>query len=84
MTRIHIIGAGLSGLAAAVRLADAGAKVVVYESAGHAGGRCRSFYDRTLEREIDNGNHLIMSGNHSALDFLKRIGSDDALTGPAD
>jgi len=84
MTRIHIIGAGLSGLAAAVRPEDAGAKVVVYESAGHAGGRCRSFYDRTLEREIDNGNHLIMSGNHSALDFLKRIGSDDALTGPAD
>jgi len=82
--KVHIIGAGLSGLSAAVRLADAGAKVVVHESAGHAGGRCRSFYDRTLDREIDNGNHLIMSGNHAALDFLKRIGSDDALTGPAD
>jgi len=80
--QIHIIGAGLSGLAAAVRLADAGANVVVHESAGHAGGRCRSFHDRTLEREIDNGNHLIMSGNHSALEFLKRIGSKDALTGP--
>lgn len=82
--QVHIIGAGLSGLAAAVRLADAGATIVVHESAGHAGGRCRSFYDRTLERDIDNGNHLIMSGNHSALDFLKRIGSHDALTGPAD
>ncbi|MFZ5618534.1 MAG: hydroxysqualene dehydroxylase HpnE [Pseudomonadota bacterium] len=78
----HIIGAGLSGLSTAVRLADAGAKVIVHESAGHAGGRCRSFYDKTLDREIDNGNHLIMSGNHSALDYLKRIGSDDALTGP--
>lgn len=82
--RIHIIGAGLSGLSAAVRLADAGAKVTVHESAGHPGGRCRSFYDKTLDREIDNGNHLIMSGNHSALDFLKRIGSHDALTGPAE
>ncbi len=82
--RVHIIGAGLSGLAAAVRLADAGVKVTVHESAGHAGGRCRTFFDRTLEREIDNGNHLIMSGNHAALDYLKRIGSDDALTGPAD
>lgn len=82
--RVHIIGAGLSGLAAAVRLADAGARVTVHESAGHAGGRCRSFYDKTLERDIDNGNHLIMSGNHSALDFLKRIGSVDALAGPED
>ncbi len=83
MTIVHIIGAGLSGLAAAVRLADAGAKVTVHESAGHAGGRCRSFYDRTLERDIDNGNHLIMSGNHSALDYLRHIGAEDALTGPA-
>ncbi len=83
-SRIHIVGAGLSGLAASVRLADAGAKVTIHESAGHAGGRCRSFYDRTLEREIDNGNHMIMSGNHSALDYLERIGSNDALTGPTD
>ncbi|MCA8889767.1 MAG: NAD(P)-binding protein, partial [Parvularculaceae bacterium] len=59
----HIIGAGLSGLAAAVRLAEAGARVSVYESAGRAGGRCRTFYDKALDREIDNGNHLIMSGN---------------------
>lgn len=81
---VHIIGAGLSGLAAAVRLADARARVTLHESAGHAGGRCRSFFDRTLGREIDNGNHLIMSGNHAALDYLKRIGAADALTGPAD
>ena len=84
MSRIHIIGAGLSGLAAAVRLVEAGEKVTVYDSAGQAGGRCRSFYDKHLERDIDNGNHLIMSGNKSALGFLKRIGSVDPLTGPAD
>ncbi|MDZ7627921.1 MAG: hydroxysqualene dehydroxylase HpnE [Parvularculaceae bacterium] len=81
---IHIVGAGLSGLAAAVRLAEGGARVTVYESAGHAGGRCRTFHDRTLDREIDNGNHLIMSGNRSALDYLARIGARDALTGPAE
>ncbi|MFN0023482.1 MAG: hydroxysqualene dehydroxylase HpnE [Parvularculaceae bacterium] len=80
----HIVGAGLAGLAAAVRLAGEGARVTVYEAAGHAGGRCRTFYDRTLERDIDNGNHLIMSGNRAALDYLARIGSGDALTGPAE
>lgn len=78
----YIIGAGLSGLSAAARLAEAGRKVVVFESAGQAGGRCRSFYDRHLERDIDNGNHLIMSGNHSARAFLDLIGSQDPLTGP--
>lgn len=83
MAITHIIGAGLSGLAAAVRLADAGRPVTVYDAAGHAGGRCRSFYDKTLDRTIDNGNHLIMSGNASALSYLARVGSKDALIGPA-
>lgn len=84
MSRIHIIGAGLSGLAAAVKLAEHGYAVTVYESAGQAGGRCRSFYDKHLDREIDNGNHLIMSGNASALSYLKRIGAEDPLIGPPD
>lgn len=79
---VHIIGAGLSGLAAAVRLAQMGQAVSLYEGAGHAGGRCRSFHDRTLDRLIDNGNHLIMSGNKSALAYLDRIRAEDPLIGP--
>ncbi len=82
MSTVHIIGAGLSGLAAAVRLAESRHRVVIYDSAGQAGGRCRSFYDKHLERDIDNGNHMIMSGNKSALSYLERIGSVDPLTGP--
>jgi len=82
MPRVHIIGAGLSGLAAAVRLIEHDVPVTVYEGAGQAGGRCRTFYDKHLEREIDNGNHLIMSGNKSALSYLNRIGAVDPLTGP--
>ncbi len=82
MSRVHIIGAGLAGLAAGVRLAESGCAVTLYESAMQAGGRCRSFYDKHLERDIDNGNHLIMSGNKSVLAFLDTIGSVDPLTGP--
>ncbi len=82
MPRTHIIGAGLSGLSAAVRLTKAGVPVTVYESAGQAGGRCRSLYDKHLERHIDNGNHLIMSGNRSALSYLDRIGSPKPLIWP--
>ena len=82
MVRVHIIGAGLAGLSAAVRLTERNIPVTVYEGAGQAGGRCRSFYDKHLERDIDNGNHLIMSGNRSALSYLALIESKDPLIGP--
>jgi hypothetical protein len=69
----HIIGAGLAGLSAATRLAEAGRQVVVYEAAAQAGGRCRSYYDTAFGDTIDNGNHLLLSGNEAALNYLRRI-----------
>ena len=78
----HIVGAGIAGLSAAVRLVEAGHKVVLYESAPAAGGRCRSYYDQALDLVIDNGNHLLLSGNNSALDYLSTIGSLASLQGP--
>ena len=56
---IHIVGAGLAGLSAALHAMSAGQTVCLYEGAGHAGGRCRSFFDERLQRYIDNGNHLV-------------------------
>ena len=82
--RVHIVGAGLSGLSCAVELAASGAQITLYEAAGHAGGRCRSWQDRTLDRTIDNGNHLLLSGNSAALAYLRMIGAGDELTGPTD
>ena len=84
--RAHIIGAGLSGLSAAVRLAHFGISVIVHESAGHAGGRCRSYFDRELGCDLDNGNHLVLNGNHATLDFLRLIRADDTvhIPSPAD
>jgi squalene-associated FAD-dependent desaturase len=79
---VHVIGAGLSGLAAAVRLSGRGEKVVVHEAAGQAGGRCRSYEDPQLGMVIDNGNHLLLSGNHAALEYLATIGAADRLIGP--
>ena len=82
--RIHVVGAGLAGLAAALRVGDAGAQVIVHEAAGQAGGRCRSYVDSALGIKIDNGNHLVLSGNHATLTYLARIGAADRLTGPAE
>jgi squalene-associated FAD-dependent desaturase len=79
---IHIIGAGLAGLAAAVRLAPSSATVVVHEATAHPGGRCRSYFDRTIGMTIDNGNHLVLSGNRAVLDFARAVGSADGLVGP--
>jgi squalene-associated FAD-dependent desaturase len=82
MSIVHIVGAGVAGLACAVRLRSSGRAVVVHEAAPQAGGRCRSFHDETLGRRIDNGNHLLLSGNRAALAYLGEIGAADSLTGP--
>ena len=78
----HIVGAGLAGLSCAIKLAQAGRRVALYEAARMAGGRCRSYYDSTLDLTIDNGNHLLLSGNAAARDYTARIGAVDALVGP--
>ncbi len=82
MTKIHIIGAGMAGLSAAVRLVNSGHQIHLYESAGHAGGRCRSFYDDRLGCRIDNGNHLFLSGNPSVFEYLQTINATNGLVGP--
>ena len=81
---VHVIGAGLAGLAAAVRLAAEGRDVRLYESGRYAGGRCRSYLDAELGCRIDNGNHVLLAGNQAALDYLKRIGALDTLEGPSE
>lgn len=81
--RAHVIGAGLAGLSAALALADQGRPVTLYEAAKQAGGRCRSYFDQTLGCVVDNGNHLLLSGNRAAMAFLDRIGAAASLTGPA-
>ncbi|HET9146785.1 MAG TPA: hydroxysqualene dehydroxylase HpnE [Acetobacteraceae bacterium] len=80
--RFHVIGAGMAGLSAACSLAGSGSSVVLYEAARAAGGRCRSYFDQALGCRIDNGNHLLMSGNHAVMAYLARIGAKDTLAGP--
>jgi len=79
VSTIHIAGAGLAGLACALRLAEAGRRVALYEAAPQAGGRCRSFHDSLLDRPLDNGSHLVLSGNRALLGYLERIGARDRL-----
>lgn len=72
----------MAGLACAVYLARAGKQVSLLESANVAGGRCRSYFDKTLGCRIDNGNHILLSGNKAAIDYLSVIGAAHTLSGP--
>jgi squalene-associated FAD-dependent desaturase len=80
---VHVVGAGLAGLAASVSLAAAGRRVTLYEAGPAAGGRCRSYFDRGLGMRIDNGNHLVLSGNRATHAYLQQVGAQGLLTGPS-
>jgi squalene-associated FAD-dependent desaturase len=79
---VHVVGAGLAGLSAAVSLAASGVPVVLSDAARQAGGRCRSYHDAQLDMVIDNGNHLVLSGNPAVARYLRAIGAEDRLAGP--
>jgi hypothetical protein len=73
---VHIVGAGVAGLAAARTLAATGAReVVMHEARAQAGGRRRSFYDETLGLNVDTGNFPLLSCWSSALSLVEAIGA---------
>jgi squalene-associated FAD-dependent desaturase len=81
--KVHVVGAGLAGLGAATALAEAGIEAEVSEAAAQAGGRCRSYFDPQIGLTIDNGNHLVLSGNQAVQTYLARLGASDRLAGPS-
>ncbi len=83
VSKVYVVGAGLAGLSCAVALVRKGVAVEVIEAAGFAGGRCRSYQDASLGQIIDNGNHLILSGNTAVHDYLSTIGSAEKFIEPA-
>jgi glycine/D-amino acid oxidase-like deaminating enzyme len=77
MSAVHVVGAGVAGLVCALRLADAGRRVVLHEATPGAGGRCRSLPDGG-----DNGTHALVGGNRAALRFLDRVGAREGWVEP--
>lgn len=80
--KVWIVGGGLAGLSTAVALADQGVQVELIEGAAQVGGRCRSYVDPVLDMTIDNGNHLVLSGNSATFGYLNAIGAADRMAGP--
>lgn len=69
---VAIIGGGWAGLSCALKLARAGFKPMIYESAPEAGGRARRAKFDAVWR--DNGQHLMLSGCQSLTELFTDIG----------
>ncbi len=74
-----VVGGGIAGLAAAIRLADAGRPVVVLETRPRLGGRATSFEDPRSGRLLDNCQHVVLGCCTNLLDFYERLGVLDEI-----
>ncbi|MCL2780435.1 MAG: hydroxysqualene dehydroxylase HpnE [Actinomycetia bacterium] len=73
-----IVGGGLAGIAAALRLADCGRAVTLLEGRPRLGGAAFSF--RRGELNVDNGQHLVLRCCDHYQALLGRIGVADQIT----
>lgn len=78
-TDVLIAGGGIAGLATAVHLAEAGARVVVLETRKKLGGRATSFTDSRSGRVLDNCQHVVLGCCTCYLDLLDRLGAKDKI-----
>ncbi|KPF49185.1 hypothetical protein IP87_03840 [beta proteobacterium AAP121] len=72
--KIAVIGAGWSGLAAAVRATEAGQSVTVFEMAAQPGGRARELQVEGLA--LDNGQHILIGAYRETLALMRTLGVD--------
>jgi len=77
--RVVIIGGGLAGIAAAVRVAEAGDRPIVLETRKRLGGRATSFVDPRDGAVLDNCQHVLMGCCTNLLDLYDRLGVLDLI-----
>ncbi len=67
-----IIGGGYAGMAAAVKLAENGIPVTVFESAKQLGGRARGVWNN--DTQLDNGQHILLGCYGNTLKLIEQVG----------
>ncbi len=74
-----VVGAGLAGMSAALRLAERGVAVTLLETRKRLGGRASSFVDPETDRVLDQCQHAVMPACTYILDFYERLGLRDVI-----
>jgi len=78
--KVVVIGAGLTGLSAAVHLRARGVGVTVLESSSSPGGPVRSEHDRGFL--VEHGPNSMMTTDASVAEFLQSLGLDSDMVEP--
>ncbi|MDY6937298.1 MAG: 9,9'-di-cis-zeta-carotene desaturase [Cyanobacteriota bacterium] len=76
--RVAIVGAGLAGMAAAVKLADAGHQVEIFESRPFVGGKVGSWVDPD-GNHIEMGLHVFFGCYYNLFALMEKIGATNNL-----
>jgi squalene-associated FAD-dependent desaturase len=75
--RVAVVGGGLAGITAALRCADAGCEVTLFEARPKLGGLTHSF--QRGELSVDNGQHVFLRCCTAYLALLDRLGVADQV-----
>jgi len=76
-TRLAVVGGGLAGLSAALKLKERGFEVELFERTRLLGGRATSF--AVDGHEVDNGQHVFLACCTEFIRFVQRLGMADDL-----
>lgn len=77
--RVVVVGGGVAGIAASVRLAEGGLAVTLVDKRRFLGGRASSFVDRVTGQRIDACQHGTMRCCTALHDLLARLGVADRI-----
>lgn len=72
--KIAIIGAGFTGLAAAVELTERGEEVVVFEAEKKAGGMAIGFSDPAWDWSLERHYHHIFANDDTVIQLANKVG----------
>ena len=76
---VAVIGGGLSGLAAACALSEAGYRVTLFERRPYLGGRASSYEHPGTGEIVDNCQHILLGCCTNLVDFYGRLGVKDKI-----
>ncbi len=80
MKKVIIVGAGVAGISAAMKLCDAGCELEIFEQKLQVGGRISAVHDLASGDTLDNGQHLLTGAYTRFLQILRQLGASESIT----